>query len=72
MLLCALLISGLPARLGLSLLFLFRLANTAHETALVFVRSEGRYVLKLIARSVEAFLEVLRADKVEDWSAVVK
>ena len=72
MLLCALLISGLPARLGLSLLFLFRLANTAHETALVFVHSEGRYISKLNAKSHEAFLEVLRADKVEDWSAVVK
>jgi len=54
------------------LFFLFRWTPTAHETALVFVRSEGRYVLKLIARSVEAFLEVLRADEVDDGSAVVK
>jgi len=71
-LLCALLISGLPARLGLSLLFLFRLANTAHETALVFVHSEGRFTSELITRSYEAVLEVLKADEVDDGSAVVK
>jgi hypothetical protein len=52
--------------------FFFRWAPTAHETTLVFVNSEGRFTSELITRSYEAVLEVLKADEVDDGSAVVK